>query len=121
MGFHSSAPRAYQVLDQSIPRCSVNTPGLVSGLLGSASTGWALAPVTAREVALVKPASLSKPPDARKAMLSLSGRLPMKSRASEGFAALAVCEARVLTSNSVVVGSGSLWMMRTVPPTEPEP
>ncbi len=45
----------------------------------------------------------------------------MKSTASEGFAALAVCEARVETSNSVVARSGSLWMMRTVPPTEPEP
>ena len=54
-------------------------------------------------------------------MVSLTGRLPMKSTASDGFAALAVCEARVDTSNSVVVGSGSLWIKRTVPPTEPEP
>jgi len=45
----------------------------------------------------------------------------MKSMASDGLAAFSVCDARVDTSNSVDVGSGSLWIMRTVPPTEPDP
>src|SRR5580658_593373 len=120
-GFHISAVRAYQVLDQSTPCCCMNVRPLCRGSLGSARTGCALAVISATDKALVKPASFSYPADARTATVSLKGKLPIMSIDSDGLAAFWVCDPRVVTSNSVVVRSGSLWIIRTVPPNDPDP
>ena len=53
--------------------------------------------------------------------MSLRGTFTIASIVPEGLAAFAVCEPPAVTSSEVAVKSGLVWIMRIVPPTEPEP